>query len=904
MRGRIEVVGIGSRLRADDAVGLHLVEALSEHPEVQTHLWEDRDGLDLATLLLDLPGPALIVDCAQLGLPPGQGRAFSAEQAQVKMHARCASTHGFGLAEGLALAKELGLAWPARFFGVQPYDLSGSPELSPEMQLRLPALRALLWREAEPITQGFTLRGCVQGVGMRPTLHRLVQAVGLGGTVCNTAGTVQLKLSGSRGRVQAFMQTLPPHLPTPSHDVHIEAGPEQAFDAARDFVIQESLSKTPPSSVIPADLVMCNTCEAEVLDPDNRRFGYAFTTCTHCGPRYTVVHRTPYDRARTTLAGFELCADCAREYHDPKDRRFHAESTACPECGPQLQALTPDGQCIDGDPLEHARRALADGKVVAVLGIGGFSLAVDARQAPAIQRLRDLKHRPHKPFAVMARDARVARSLCAIGPQELQALTSVAGPIVLLPTLPQADLCMQHLAPDTDRLGLMLPTSPLHALLFKALPGDPTADFDLLVMTSGNAPGEPIVWEPQAGLQELDAADLFLVHDRAIVQGCDDSVLAQLGPNVQPLRRARGYAPDPIPVRHPIDRPALALGAAFKNTVALAVDGQVLLSPHLPDPETPAAQAALRAWAHRLPQMLDRPPGAVAVDLHPDLSATRIGEQLAADWQVPLVRVQHHHAHAVACMAEHGLHEALALVYDGVGYGEDGALWGGELLHVHEQGFERLGTFAPARLPGGDAAVKEPLRQLVARCLQAGLPTPEQASPDEAQIWQHQTRIGLNAPQSHAVGRLFDAAAAALGLAPAFVTWQGQAAVRLQTAAERFEGTPPDLNFPLDEGVVQWQGAFRRLASPEASTMPEAWAAALHHGLAQASARLVEWGLDKRPGLPIVLSGGVFQNALLVRLLLEQLNKQEVYSHRRLPCNDGGLSLGQALVAARRPLCV
>lgn len=904
MRGRIEVVGIGSRLRADDAVGLHLVEALNDCPSVHAHLWEDRDGLDLATLWLELPGPALIVDCAQLGLSPGQARGFSAEQAQVKMHARCASTHGFGLAEGLALAKELGLAWPPRFFGVQPYDLTASPRLSPEMQARLPALCDQLWQEAQPITQEFTLRGCVQGVGMRPTLHRLADSAGLGGAVRNTAGTVQLRLSGPRGRLQAFMQTLPEHLPEPSHDVHISAGPEQDFDAAQGFIIEDSLSQTPPSPVMPADLVMCAECEAEVFDPKNRRFGYAFTTCTHCGPRYTVVHRTPYDRARTTLARFELCDACAHEYHDPNDRRFHAETIACPKCGPKLQALGRDGQPIVGDALVQARRALSAGKVVAVLGIGGFSLAVDARQTAAVQRLRDLKHRPHNPLAVMARDLRVAHELCVIDPQAQRALTSAAGPIVLLATRPGADLCMGDLAPDTDRLGLMLPTSPLHALLFKGLPDDPTEDFELLVMTSGNPPGEPIEWDPQSALRRLPLPDLFLVHNRTIVRGCDDSVLAQLGPNVQPLRRARGFAPEPILLQQPIERPALALGAAFKNTVALAFDEQVVLSPHLPDPETPAARAALEHWAHRLPQRLHRPPGAVAVDLHPDLSSTRLGEQLASDWQVPLVKVQHHHAHAAACMAEHGLTEALALVYDGVGYGLDGALWGGELLHVHEGGFERLGTFEPARLPGGDAAVKQPLRQLVARCVQAGLPMPDGVPPEAARVWQHQTQVGLNAPMSHAVGRLFDAAAAALGLAPDVVTWQGQAAVRLQAAAERFGGAPPDLSFPVTDGVVQWHRAFRRLASPESKAMPEAWAAALHRGLAQASAKLLEWGLDRRADLPIVLSGGVFQNALLLRLLLDLLKEHRVYTHRRLPCNDGGLSLGQAVIAARRPLCV
>ncbi|MDQ7086416.1 MAG: carbamoyltransferase HypF [Acidobacteriota bacterium] len=536
------------------------------------------------------------------------------------------------------------------------------------------------------------------------------------------------------------------------------------------------------------------------FDPASRFHGYPFTTCTDCGPRYTVVAAMPYDRERTTLADFPLCETCRAEYEDPRSRRFHAESIACPECGPRLRLLDAAGRELAGDPLCQARAALVAGKVVAVKGLGGFLLAVDPCRPGAVARLRERKRRPHKPLAVMASSLDGVRRHFHLGARAAEALASPEAPIVLL--APRSDTVAAAvagvLAPDTGELGVMLPTTPLHALLARPLPGDPTPAFELLVMTSGNRRGEPICTRTDQALERLAGiADMWLTHDRRILLRCDDSVVAEAPGGMMLWRRARGFAPAAVGLAQPLDRTVLALGAEMKNTVALGFDREIVLSPHVGDLETPEACAGLERIVEALPRFLRREVEVVAVDLHPDMHSTRCGRRLAAEAGLEVVAVQHHLAHAAATMAEWGLERALAVVFDGTGMGSDGVIWGAEVLEIGPDGWWRRASFVPAPLPGGDAAVRHPGRQLLARWIDAGAVVPEAwwrrlgLEGDQRRVFEVQVARGLNTPRTHAAGRVFDAYAAALGVAPGSITWQAQAPARLEALARGHQGPLP-----------------------------------------------------------------------------------------------------------------
>ena len=977
----VTLVGIGSRVCGDDAIGLVLVEQLAAAHALRSELWEDRDALDVTSALLEGGRrPVLLVDCADMGLAPGSCRGFDAADVRLAQHAATVSTHGFGLADALALARELGHEAPIRLFGVQPFDVRpGRTTLSEAMAARVPELLEALWRTVAPptgaarVSVSLVLRGVVQGVGMRPTLARLARAAGLGGSVQNRSGDVFLTLEGEGSSVETFLAELPRRLPPQAQlEALIRLATKPCAASSPGFTILDSPTSAKRSGqgtqtralVITPDLAPCPACHAELLDPDDRRHRYAFTTCTDCGPRYTVVEATPYDRARTTLIGFPLCSECAREYADPADRRYHAQSTACPACGPQLSALTAAGTPIAGDPLDLARACLTDGGMVALKGVGGFQLVASARSRSAIAALRRHKARPDQPVALMAASVDTVRRACRLDPETQRLLTDPSAPIVLLDRLADADgLPLELLAPDTSTLGVMLPASPLHVLLA-------AGPLDWLVVTSGNAPGAPICLDDAEALDALSFVDLVLTHDRPIAWRADDSIVA---PSGQVLRRARGFAPAAVRLHQPLSRTVLALGAGLKNTVALGTartpiqnapvalhtwlgtarpsgalrraqgtprprnqrvfalasdrehplgrsalepgadgsvrvldrcPGHVALSPHIGDLASPGAIDACTDLARALPRLLQADVDVVAVDLHPDLASTRIGEALARDLGVPLVRVQHHHAHAAACLAENHVDEGLALVFDGVGLGSDGTLWGGELLHVEPGSFTRLGTLAPAPLPGGDAAVRHPSRQLVGR-----LAATQQAldwrgvDPQAAAIWARQCERGVNAPVTHAAGRLFDSVAAALGLAPRTITYEGQAAIRLETAAHGWAGDVPALSLPVSVAsdgllVIDWAPVFGALRAGQAIPAG-AWALAFHRALAHAAAELVQ-----RAGhaeLPVALSGGVFQNRLLTQLVCDALAAQgrRVVQHRVVPPNDGGIALGQAVIAGR-----
>jgi hydrogenase maturation protein HypF len=762
------------------------------------------------------------------------------------------------------------------------------------------------------------LTGVVQGIGFRPALYRLAVAAGLGGRVQNRSGAVRLTLEGPSGRIREFLAALavspPPH-------ARIDAAVETASEwlsgpPSTEFVIEESAADARADVVIPADLALCADCWREIFDPADRRYGYAFTTCTRCGPRYTVVHGMPYDRNRTTMSVFPLCAACRHEYGDPGDRRYHAESIACPACGPRLALLDAAGRTLPGDPLRAARAALAAGAIVAVRGLGGFLLAADARNPAALDALRRRKSRPHKPFAVMARSAEIVTTACECDAAGLALLASPAAPIAILDARPGADgLPLDRLSPDTRTLGVMLPTTPLHALLATPLDDDPTPAFDWLVMTSGNRGGEPIcLTAAEARARLAGIADLLLVHDREINLRCDDSLCVLRDGRPQVWRRARGFAPAPVRLPFRLRRRVLAMGAELKNAIALGYDTSVLLSPHVGDLETPEALDGLRQVAEALPRFADREPEVVAVDLHPDFHSTRLGREIASRRGLPVVAVQHHHAHALACLGEHGRREGLALVFDGTGFGPDGNVWGAELLDVNGAGgFRRVAAFAPVPLPGGDAAVRHPARQLAGRFPADGADLPASwrarlGIADEAwQVWCHQATTGVNAPATHAAGRLFDAFAALLGLAPDVTTYEGQTAIRLEAAARRATDVAGGRELPFGvetrDGLlwIDWSPAFRRLLETGESCLADApaWAVAAHAAIARAAAVMIEHGMETSGQRTVALSGGVFMNRLLHERLVADLGAVgiECLVHRETPPNDGCIACGQVLAA-------
>ncbi len=760
----------------------------------------------------------------------------------------------------------------------------------------------------------YDFEGTVQGVGFRPAIYRLAQQCGVRGWVRNQGGGVRVDVEGKADEVRRFFEQLPLSLPPQSQIlkatlVDSSSGGKPQHEGP--FRILESSNSDSPIVSFPPDLAICQKCSAELADPQNRRFRYPFTTCTDCGPRYTVITGMPYDRERTTLNAFPLCRDCQAEYDDPGSRRFHAESIACPRCGPRLFFV--DGGRIDrtGGCIALAQSALADGRIVAVRGIGGFHLAVDAFNEKAVLRLRARKNRPAKPFAVMVPGIAAAERYCFVSHEEARALASPGGPIVILQLRRDAALPVDALNPDGRTLGVMLPTTPLHQLLFSS--GHGQHAFEMLVMTSGNKRSEPICIKNEEAFERLaGVADCFLCHDREIELRADDSLMKFQSSSPQLWRRSRGFAPDPVLLSHPLARNVLALGAELKNTIALGSGSSIRLSPHVGDLETPEAQEALENLAHVLPDFLNIRPQVIAVDKHPDMFSSKLGRRLAKELGLPICEIQHHAAHAASCMAENGCAEALALVFDGTGLGDDGSIWGAELFHCCRSRFRRLATFAPVPLPGGDAAVKEPRRQLIGRWLEAGI-VPTEAmlghagiSAEEAEIWFDQARKGLNAPLTHSAGRLFDACSALLGFSPKKISYEGQAAIRLEAAALEHSTSAFSLENPFilseKDGIatVDWTPLIGFLsAEGRTGSRDGALAFAVHDAVADAAAAMIEECRAFASTSNVVLSGGVFMNTILSRLVRLRLESKglRVLSHSLVPPNDGGISFGQAYAA-------
>jgi hydrogenase maturation protein HypF len=757
-----------------------------------------------------------------------------------------------------------------------------------------------------------TVAGTVQGVGFRPFVFRLAHELGVRGRVRNDAGGVTIDAFGPAAVLDDFAARLRSERPPAAVVEDLRSVPIAA-EAVPGFEIVESGGSAERRTAIPPDLATCDDCRREIGDPADRRHRYPFTNCTSCGPRFTIALGAPYDRPATTMAPFAMCPACAREYEDPRDRRFHAQPNACPACGPKVALRDPQGAPIaSDDPIAALGRALAAGRIAAVKGIGGYHLACDATSPAAVRLLRERKHREEKPLAVMVRDLGAARALAALAPAEEALLSSVERPIVLCRRRPGAALAPE-IAPDSPLVGLMLPYAPLHHLLLEAA-GVP------LVMTSGNLSEEPIAFEDDDALRRLGGiADLFLVHDRAIASRCDDSVARVVAGKRLVLRRSRGFVPRPVRVSPRLRRPVLAVGAQLKNAFCLARGEEAVLGPHVGDLDGLETYAAFEAAIARLEGFLAVRPEVVACDLHPQYLSTRYARERAAALGVPLVAVQHHHAHAAALLAEHHLDgPVLALAWDGTGLGTDGAAWGGELLLAERGRCERLATFRPVALAGGDRAIREPWRIALAALLDAfgdeapleRLPLFRSVDAKELGVVRRMLAAGVNAPLAHGAGRAFDAAGA-LALGRAVSRYEGQVAMALDNAAEPLRprstgsGQASTEPYPFDldtSGAIEQldlRPLWRALASDVAAGAHAAVVSArFHAALVRAGAELVRRAAARTGARAVALTGGCFQNARLAEGVVSDLSRSfEVYTHVEVPPGDGGIALGQAIVA-------
>ncbi len=789
------------------------------------------------------------------------------------------------------------------------------------------------------------ISGLVQGVGFRPHCHRLATDLGLGGWVSNGPGGVTLELEGEREQLERFLDQLQRAPPAHSHLVALKRRWQDPI-GERVFSIRPS-SPAPGSdrkasqgiggSLVPPDRAPCQACRSELFDPSNRRHGDPFISCSSCGPRSSLLIALPFERERTTLASFPLCAACRDEYTGPTDRRFHAQTIGCPSCGPRLSwrgwgPLKPEAE--GAGPLAQAVAALRAGRIVALKGLGGYQLLVEAGDEMAVQELRRRKGRPAKPLAVLVADLNGARALAALSPEEETQLSSAAAPIVLLRRQPGAPGAAFHqriapsVAPGLASLGVMLPATPLHHLLARAF-GAP------LVATSGNRSGEPLCFDDDDALERLaPLADGFLVHNRTIALPFDDSVVQVVAGRPLVLRLARGLAPLPIDLSPLLDEDAelngaLALGGQLKSSLALGLDRQALLSPHLGDLGSEAGERRLRWSLERWTQLHGVQPTRLACDQHRGYASSRLARELAqTGGALPLLEVQHHHAHLLAVLAEHGLRPPrLGVAWDGAGQGADGSLWGGELLRVSADGYERLARLRPFPLPGGERALKEPRRAalglLQAAYGAAGLERLRHGEPgwfsvEELAVLARAIATGLNSPPSSSIGRLFDAVSALLGLC-LINRHEGEAAMALEAAAWRWHdaqlgrdtGTqgvedPSAAHFPgfaLRAGTagepweIDWQPLLDGLLAERDQGIPaEALAHRFHTTLAQLLVELAQW-LGARE---LLLAGGCFQNRLLLELATSALERSGIAPIRpmRLPCNDGALAVGQLLAIA------
>ncbi|MGE5255419.1 MAG: carbamoyltransferase HypF [Hyphomicrobiales bacterium] len=744
------------------------------------------------------------------------------------------------------------------------------------------------------------VNGIVQGVGFRPFVYQLALRHGLKGEVANTSSGVSIHIEGPAEQLHAFESDLTENSPPLAHIVEISGRPE-ALQNFTEFRIAPSRGDAAMATLISPDVAICGDCLREMFDRADRRYHYPFINCTNCGPRYTIIDDIPYDRPKTSMRHFTMCALCQAEYDDPLNRRFHAQPNACPVCGPRVSLWDARRQEIrEADPIAAAADLIRQGKILAVKGLGGYHLAVDALNPSAVARLRQRKLREEKPLAVMSPDLAAVQTYALVEPAEEKLLMSIQRPIVLLRKKAPHPLA-EEVAPRNPYVGAMLPYTPLHHLLL-------SHGFSAMVMTSGNLSEEPIAIDNEEAFVRLaDIADAFLVHNRDIYLRSDDSVVRRAAGETRFLRRSRGYVPVPVFLRQTLP-PVLACGAELKNTVCISKGGQAFISQHIGDLENLATYEFFQKTIAHMQRILDVRPEIIACDMHPDYLSTRWAEEQA---DIPKVSVQHHHAHIVSCMAEHKLEGAvIGVSCDGTGYGPDGTVWGGEVLVADVQNFERAAHLVCVPMPGGAAAIKEPWRMAVSYLKDAfdgglwgiDLPVLREAGADKVRLMVEMMDKRINSPLTSSLGRLFDGVAAIAGLRSR-VSYEGQAAMELEMAAAgesdswyeyTCEEGPPwrIMSAPIIRGVV---GDIRKGLSVSAISVK------FHNTLVLIFRDLCELIRRQRDLNRVVLSGGVFQNARLLTGLIPALAARgfEVYSHRLVPTNDGGIALGQAVIAAQ-----
>ena len=751
---------------------------------------------------------------------------------------------------------------------------------------------------------GMRLRvsGIVQGVGFRPFIYSLANQLDLYGWVRNTSSGVEIEVDGTPEALDTFLSEIrnnPPPL------AQIQAISAESI-LSQEFSNFEIISSQPSEGdflPISPDISTCPDCLREMLDPYNRRFRYPFINCTNCGPRFTIVKDIPYDRPRTTMAGFPLCPECLQEYNDPGNRRFHAQPIACPVCGPNVSLIIEnDAQAIGEDAIQMARQLIAEGKIVALKGLGGYLLACDATNPISVDTLRDRKKRSDKPFALMAYDLNSIQRYCKVTQQEAELLTSIQKPIVLLEQLPASRIA-EECAPNQHTLGFLLPYTPLHYLLLEPSPNFP----DALVMTSGNLSEEPIAYEDQDAMERLaKIADAFLTHNRPIHMRMDDSVtrISAQAPTI--IRRARGYAPSPITL--PCEAPSiLATGAELKNTFCLTRQNQAFLSHHIGDLENYETLKSFEDGILHYQQLYRIKPEVIGCDLHPNYLAARYANLRARQEALPLFSIQHHHAHLAACLADNGITHSepvIGLCFDGTGYGTDGAIWGGEVLVGSYRDYLRKFHLEYTPLPGGDAAVHRPSRMALSwlRTLdldwEPDLPPVKDLCYEERTIVSSQMEHQINSPLTSSMGRLFDAVSALIGVREV-ASYEGQAAIELEAIADPDEAglydclmSGSDLSVrPLLEGIIKdWQSGIS----------PSIISARFHNSIAYLSLQVSQFLREKEGLKTVALSGGVWQNRYLFTRTVYNLEQDGflVLRHHQVPVNDGCIALGQALVAA------
>jgi hydrogenase maturation protein HypF len=744
----------------------------------------------------------------------------------------------------------------------------------------------------------------VQGVGFRPFVFRIAHDHNLTGWVRNTSGEVDIHVEGDEGDIQRFLSALAYECP-PMARIEEVTTSFYAPEDLKDFVIKDSLAREGDYQLISPDIATCADCRDELLSPEDRRYRYPFTNCTNCGPRFTIIEDIPYDRPNTTMRRFTMCPDCQREYDDPFDRRFHAQPNACPKCGPALTLADKEGNPLAyDDPIEAACRLLREGEILAIKGLGGFLLASDAANSEAVTLLRTRKRRPSKPLAVMFPTLDEIAKHCLLSPEEESLIKSPEAPIVLVQWKPDSSIC-QEVAPNIKYLGVMLPYTPLHHVLLREVATP-------LVMTSGNLSEEPIAKDNNEALRRLDnIADHFLLHNRDISSRYDDSVYVVEETRPRALRRARGYAPYPIFLPF-TSRQILACGAQEKNTFCLTKDDHAFVSQHIGDMDNEETLEHFEETLRLYQELFRIGPEIIACDMHPEYLATKYALELReARPELQLVQVQHHHAHIVSCLAENSAEgPVIGVSFDGTGYGPDGTIWGGEFLIADWRSFERVGHLEHVPLPGGEAAIRRPYRMALAYVLSLcggdvwdALPPLQRIDPVESNLIQQQVEQRLNSPLTSSAGRLFDAVAALAGVRGE-VDYEAQAAIELEMLATPEAQDSGSYPFSIAEqdgmNVVQLGKLLTAVMDDvKQATVPSFISAKFHNTVSQIIVETCQ-RIAQRTGLSeVALSGGVFQNRLLLRIATNDLRQAgfSVLTHRLVPPNDGGISLGQAVVA-------